>query len=346
MTAVELLPPHEATPANDAWHKLRRDGISASEIAAVLGISPWESPFSMYWRKVHGWGVEVTDEMRAGTRAEPVICQWYEDECDPHENLAMRRAGLYSNTARPWQLATPDRLVHMACASCDGTGNGGWAAPYGCEDCLSTGLGSPVLSLVEAKYVVHGWDGWGEPGTDDIPVYYRAQCLQQLDVLEVDDVQVAAWHGAEFRHYTVRRDEKDLRVMRAAGERFMARLADNDPPPIDEHAATIRSLKALHPSIEDIDLEVPVAFAEGYRRARALSSRVEAVKDRYEARAREMLGNARRLKCNGHLVCSRSIYDQSGDTAELLTLDGEESTVDRLNPGRATSYLTPKGTKK
>ena len=70
------------------------------------------------------------------------------------------------------------------------------------------------------------------------------------------------------------------------------------------------------------------------------------MKDRYEARARATLGNARRLVCNKHLVCSRSIYDQSGDTAELLALDGEESTVDRLNPGRTASYLTPKAGKR
>jgi putative phage-type endonuclease len=349
MTAVELLPAHEATPANDAWHKLRQAGISASEIAAVLGISPWESPFSLYWRKVNGWGVDVNDEMRAGTRAEPVIRQWYEDECDPHENLTVRLAGLYASGERPWQLATPDGLVHMSCGDCDGRGGGGPASgpetSFLCASCYGTGIGSPALSVLECKYLPYSWDGWGEPGTDEIPVYYRAQGLQQLDVLEVEDVQFAAWHGAEFRHYTIRRDEKDLRVMRIAGRDFIDRLANGDPPPIDGHSATVRTLKALHPSIEDMDIDVPVEFAEGYRRARRLAARVDAVKDRYEARARELLGNGRRLMCNGHLVCSRSVYEQSGDTAELLSLDGEESLVDRLNPGRAASYLTPKGRK-
>jgi putative phage-type endonuclease len=340
MSYVELLPSHLATPANETWHTLRSGGISASEIAAVLGLSPWESPFSAFWRKVNGWDVEVNDEMRAGTRAEPVIRQWYADECDPHENLTVRLAGLYASSERPWQLATPDGLIHMACAGCPG------ADPWGCSDCRNTGLGSPALSVLECKYQPYGWDGWGEPGTDEIPVYYRAQCLQQIDVMEVEDAQVAAWHGAEFRHYVVRRDEKDLRVMRIAGRDFMDRIANGDPPPIDGHTATIATLKQLHPSIEDVDIGVPAEFAEGYRRARRLAARVDAVKDRYEARARQLLGTGRRLMCNGHLVCSRSIYDQSGDTAELLSLDGEESLVDRLNPGRAASYLVPNGAKR
>lgn len=321
MSPVELLAPHEATPANPAWHELRRQGISASEIAAVLGISPYQSPFGLYWSKVHGWPTEETPEMIAGRYAEPVIADWFAAECDPHENMVLSYAGLYASGTRRWQLATPDRLIYLGDIR-EGD--------------------QRLAALLECKYLVHGWDGWGEPGTDDIPVHYRAQALQQADVMEVDEVTVAAWHGAEFRTYTVRRDEKDLRVMRAAGRDFMDRLAAGDPPPIDGHTATIAALKQLHPSIEDVDVEVSVEFAEGYRRARQLAARVEAVKDRYEARARHLLGSARRLKCNGHLVCSRSVYEQSGDSAELLALDGEEALVDRLNPGRAASYLTPK----
>lgn len=339
MTAVELLAPHEATPANEKWHELRRQGISASEIAAVLGLSPWDSAFSLYWRKVNGWGVEETPEMVAGRYAEPVIAEWFADACDPHENLAVERAGLYASAERPWELATPDRLIHEACGDCGGRGGGGPASGPEtsglCASCLASGLGSPPLALLECKYVVHGWDGWGEPGTDDVPVWYRAQCLQQLDVMEVDEVSLAAWHGAEFRLYTVRRDEKDLRVMRAAGRDFMDRLTAGDPPPIDGSAATVRTLKALHPSIEDREVQAPVEFAEAYRRARALKARLEKTLDRYEARAREMLGNGNRLTANGHLLCSRSIFDVAESVRAAYT-------VDKLNPGRAASYLTPK----
>src|SRR5262245_52949583 len=60
-----------------AWLEARRKGIGASEIAAVLGISPWESPFSLYWRKVNGWDYEPSSEMEWGTRLEPVIAEKY-----------------------------------------------------------------------------------------------------------------------------------------------------------------------------------------------------------------------------------------------------------------------------
>jgi hypothetical protein len=61
--------------------------------------------------------------------------------------------------------------------------------------------------------------------------------------------------------------------------------------------------------------------------------------DRYEARIREAIGDGRRAECNGKLVASRSVYDQSGDTAELSALDGDWPTVNRLNPGRSASYV-------
>jgi putative phage-type endonuclease len=341
---VELLTPEQATPDNPQWHKLRREGVSASEIAAVLGISPWESPFSLYWSKVNDWHQAENAYMSAGKRAESVIADWYADE---HPDVVVRRSGLYANAERLWQLATPDRLVSGPCVTGGCDGSGAYASGrlvFECPDC--DGKGGPLLALLECKYEVYSWDGWGEDGTDDIPVHYRAQALWQLDVMGVDEVHVAAWHGADFRCYRVRRDEKDLRVMRASARTFLDRLAAGEPPDIDSHTATVGALKRIHPSIEDRDIEVPAEFAEGYRRARQLARRTEAVLDRYEARARELLGNGRRLLCNGHLVCSRSIYDQSGSMVELDSLDADPPTVDRLNPGRATSYLTPKGKKK
>ena len=315
MTAVALLPPHEATPANPKWHELRRAGISASEIAAVMGLSPWGSPFSCYWAKTEGWDTESNADMTAGRYAEAAICQWYADECDPLENLLIQPAGLYASAERPWQLATPDRLLCLPCPECEGAGLVGNIETFGisvCPECLCKP--KKLGALLEAKYLIGGWDGWGEPGTDDIPVYYRAQGLWQADVMEVDEVHFAAWHGAEFRLYRVRRDEKDLRVMRAAGETFMARLADGDPPEIDGHAATIRTLRQLHPDLEDRTAEVAPTLAAGYRRARALKAHAERLLAGFEARLRDQMGNARVAAHDGQKVATRVISEVAEST--------------------------------
>jgi putative phage-type endonuclease len=336
-----VIPPGAATPDNPDWHQARRAGVSASEIAAVLGISPWESAFSLYWRKVNGWEVEGNADMDAGRYCEPAIADWAADHIDPHENLVLAPAGLYASVDRPWQLATPDRLVHLPCATCEG--RRWFSASSPCPDCGATGVSGRPIATLDCKWTGR-WDGWGEPETDELPVYYRAQLLQQCDVMGVDDWFVPVLGPGGFRLYRGRRDPKDIRVLRAGGAAFAARLVAGDPPDIDSHTATVDAQKRLH-HLGQGDVEIPVELAEGYRRARALRSRIEARVDGYEARLREALGDdyARAVcgtdgKGRARLVASRSVYDQSSDLAELDSLDTDRAVVDRLNPGRAASY--------
>src|SRR5258708_12583584 len=48
MTATLVLP---GTGAEADWHEARRKGITASEIAVLMGLSPWSSPYALYHRK-------------------------------------------------------------------------------------------------------------------------------------------------------------------------------------------------------------------------------------------------------------------------------------------------------
>lgn len=334
MSATELIPARHATPANPEWHRIRRGGISASEIAGVLGISPWDSAFSLYWRKVEGWDTQATEDMSTGTILEAGIADLWADRCDPHENLVIVRAGLYASDERPWQLATPDRLIHPACPCCDGRGgcdSGCSGVPGACSDCRNTGLGGPADEVLECKWT-GTWDGWGDVGSDDIPPHYRAQVLQQCDVLGIGEWSLAVLGPSGFRHYHGvydRAARRDIILMRRAGEAFVQRLVDLDPPPVDDgHPATIAALRRIHPSMTDTEIEVDATFADGWRRARALRSRAEALCDRYEARARDQLGAGHRLTNGGTLVASRSIYERK-------PYEVGPATIDKLNPGKA-----------
>lgn len=336
MTAIELLPPNEAVHGNERWYELRRQGITASEIAIVLGISPYGSPFSLYWQKLNDWRDDGNAYTSAGRHLEDAIADWWMAECDPLENLFAVPGGLYAHRERPWQLATPDRLLHLPCPECQG---GTVRFMYGCPKCFGSMLSGPPLALIECKWVAYSWDGWGEPGTDEIPVYYRAQGLWQLDVLGVDEVHFAALGPGGFRSYVVRRDEDDLELMRAAGLEFHQRLESGDAPDLDSHSATLDTLRRLHPSVGEGDVEVSVDLAERYRIARADRKDAEERVDRCEAEIRAALGSDfNRAVCGKKLVASRSVYGQSGDQAELTALEDDWPVVDRLNPGRSASY--------
>jgi putative phage-type endonuclease len=340
MTYTQLLSAAEARPENPRWHELRREGVTASEIAAVMGISPWNSPFGLYWQKRNGWATDDNPEMAAGRRYEPVVADWYKEVADPLEVFRMERAGLYASLERPWQLATPDRLVYNQCDECDGTGycrikRFGYQKTA-CEDCFGAGFTGPAFATVECKYVIASWDGWGEDSTDIVPVHVRAQAQWQMDVMDVDECHVAAAHMAELRVYVIRRDDGDLRVMRAAAQRFLRRLAEDDPPEIDGHDATLWTLKQLHPDLEDRRQEISPLVADGYRRARALKQRAEVTADLWEARLRNEMGNARLAYCDGRKVASRSVYALGGEHYDLHALDGISPLVDKLTPARSS----------
>jgi len=316
--SAALLTPHDAD--RDAWLAARRKGIGASEIAAVMGISPWESPFSLYWRKVNGWDVEETEQMRTGTLLEPAIADWAAEEIDPLGNLMFVAAGLYASTERPWQLATPDRLVYVACTDCDGPG---WA----CGVCDGSGVKGAPGAVLECKWT-GSWDGWGEQETDDIPVHYRAQVQQQCDVMDVADWFLAVLGPSGFRLYRGRRDERDLTTMRERGRRFMANLDAGVAPPLDEHHATLTTVKRLHPDLDDTTAEISDLLAAGYRRACDMHRTAKGLKARYEIALRAEMGASRTaVTPDGEFVASRSIYDVAEHTVQA-------HRVDRLNPPR------------
>jgi putative phage-type endonuclease len=322
MTTVELLASGEATPDNPRWHELRRAGVTASEIAAVMGLSKWNSPFSLYWQKVNGWATEDNEIMAAGRHLEATIADWWAAEnADALGDPPLMRAGLYAHPERTWQLATPDRKARFRLA--------GRMVTHG---------------ILECKWVAYSWDGWGEPGTDEVPVAYRCQALWQLDVMGVNEVHVAALGPGGFRSYLVRRDEADLKLMREAGEDFVRRLTEGDPPPLDSHTATLGALKRLHPEVGEGPVEVNPKLAEDYREARAARANAEGWVAAVEAQIRSALGSQyQRAVSNGLLVASRSIFETRRIDSSRLREEKPEiaaaytttTTVDKLTPGRA-----------
>lgn len=287
----------------EAWLAARRKGIGASEIAAVLGISPWESPFSLYWRKVNGWNYEPSAAMDWGNRLEDAIAQAYADR---HvDDWLVERAGLMEGP-EPWILATPDRLL---------------TTPVPDEQrCYRVPPGVPLMStlaVLELKTAHSAHDGWGETGTSEIPVTYRAQVQWQMLVVGVQWAHVAVLiGGSDYREYEVLRDERDIAVMVEAGRRFMARIENGDPPPLDDHHATLATVKRLHPDLDDdATAEVDEQMGANYLRACRAYKVAEKAKARYETLLRDQMGRAKRaVTPSGRKVATRTVSEIAAST--------------------------------
>jgi putative phage-type endonuclease len=313
MSPVELLAAHEAVRDNPRWHEIRRQGVTASEIPVILGLSTWDSPWSLWHRKR---GLIIDDDSESagwGRRLEPVIVQAWAEQ---HADLVAAPAGLYRHREREWQMATPDALVLGGDCNC------GAAADVLCS-CIPDTVG-----LLECKHP-YDWTGWGDDGTDDVPAAYAAQTLWQLDVMDLDVCHLAAYSRHSMREYLIRRDAEDavadLELMRKLALEF---LRSAEPPPLDGHPATLRAVKALHPDLEDREQEVTNRVAVYYEVAVRELDAAKARAKHAEAELRAAAGNARYiLNPQGEKIATRSVYDRKGYWVK-------PTTVNKLIPAR------------
>jgi putative phage-type endonuclease len=298
--AVEILPAEAYR--SPLWHEARRGTVSASEISAVLGLSPYSSPFDLWWSKRLGDSKSDNRAMSRGRRVEPLILEDFQDE---HPHLLLRSFGLVQNIARPWQVFTPDALAYEAGR-------------------IDPSEHDPV-AVVEAK-TDGGSDEWGERGTDEVPVHYRAQAIYQMDVVGVDLAYVPMWRGFDYRLYQVPYDAEDAAFMRDEARRFLDSLEADEEPPIDSHVATTERLKRLHPSVIDEPVDVPAVVVRQYLAAKRLKDTATDRVALAENRLRHVLGAHKTGEVDGVKVCSRSVYDVKASLRKYPAY-----TVSRLN---------------
>lgn len=164
MTAESMgLSPHQL--------EVRRQGIGASEIGAVLGLDTRRTPFDIWASKTQPQFKAGGDDAMAlfGHLIEPVIAKLYQYETGAS---LVYLGDLTHRLADTIALATPDYGVSPATA-----------AHYGL---------SPFESLVQCKSRDYRtFRAFGEPGTDQVPAEIGVQVQWEAMVLRVPMVHVA-----------------------------------------------------------------------------------------------------------------------------------------------------------
>jgi putative phage-type endonuclease len=158
---------------NESWHEQRRAGIGGSDVAALLGISKWKTPFQLYQEKRGELPPQEDNEaMYWGRMLEPVVRQAYEEKTGKRVTVP---DSIIKHPDHPFMLANLDGLT---------------------DD----------RRVLEIKTARSGSD-WGEPGTDEIPTYYLTQLQHYLCVTGLQLADVAVLIGsADFRIYHVQAD--------------------------------------------------------------------------------------------------------------------------------------------
>lgn len=279
-------------PGSPKWHAARAHGIGGSEIAAVLGLSPFESRFSL-WHRKKGMvrPVEQNDVMYWGNLLEPVVRDEFNRRHrgdflgEPGSFPAALPIGTWHAAGRPWQIANPDGVIHH------------WEN--------MGGLSGRRWMLYEGK-TAYSDDGWGEPGTDEIPVYYRTQVLWYLDVFGLKTCHVAVLiSGSDYREYQVEYSADECELMRTKAAEFLDDLNSGKRPDIDAHSATYEVVRELHPDIADVKFDVPGHIAIPYLDAITAHKASAAEKLRTAAVLADAMGPARRAVFDGDQIAMR-----------------------------------------
>ncbi len=102
-------------PANrEEWLEVRKSGIGSSEVATIVGLNPWETPYQLWRRKV---GLDKPKEenfaMRAGHYLEDAVSRFWMDETG--RQIIKRSAGdwIIRDNDRPYLQVSPDRTYWL-----------------------------------------------------------------------------------------------------------------------------------------------------------------------------------------------------------------------------------------
>lgn len=278
------------TPGTAAWDEARAGlTITATEIAAVVGLSPWTSRFTL-WHKKAGLPTppfEMNPAVEWGNRLEDAVAAKWQDE---HPGYLAAPAGTWQHRNRDWQRATPDRLIYPQ--------------PAGEFD-----VPEQAVELLEVKTSPFG-DGWGPDGSDEIPVHYRCQAMWQMDTTGLRTTRFAVLVGGwDYREYTVAYDEDDAYVLRSAAEEFLADVRNEVRPPIDGATDTYQTIRVQPDGLEDRDVEIPAELAARWDAAYQALATASADLTQVRGEVLDLIGDGKRAVCDGRRIAYRTVRD-------------------------------------
>lgn len=159
---------------HDEWLKARKEGIGASEVGAIIGVSPFETPFSIFLKKTGQVPPEPENEaMLMGHLLEDAVAKRWEIETGQKVIKASAADIIYVHPEYDYMRVTPDRIAKGR------------------------------KKLLECKTTAMPVD------EDNLPPYWVAQVIYQQFVTGIHDADLA-WleSGRRFGYANIPYDEE------------------------------------------------------------------------------------------------------------------------------------------
>ena len=194
MRQYEFVP---AEQGSDPWLELRKTGITATDMTAIMGVSPWKTAFALYAEK--SGLVEpapVGEAAHRGLILEDAVATWWESQ---HPGKKLRRSnGVIRMKDVSWAMCSIDRMVQ------------------GEDHIVEIKTSSSPLWRI------------------GIPEFVNVQCQWQLLISGFPQMTVAALLGGlVFKEETVKADIGLQTEMFRKAEQFRKALETKTPPALD-----------------------------------------------------------------------------------------------------------------
>lgn len=292
----------------DEWLRSRRNGIGASEAAAIVGQSPWSSPYQVWLDKTGQIpvGGEETEAMYFGTLLEDTIGRAVAERT----GWAVEPVNAtFAHPEHDWMLASPDRLIH---------------------------LDPDVIGLLEIKnsggYKLDEWRS-GEPDDQGVwrggeaPLHYILQVQHQHAVMGTSIGYIGALLGGNrLCIVEVARDDDLIEMLIERESSFWYdHVGTNLAPPLDGMQSTTDALTQIFAESDPtktVELDESIARAViNYADASSAEAKAKEAKTLAGNILRDALGDAEQATYEGVPVASwkgqaTDRFDQSAFKSE------------------------------
>lgn len=288
----------------DAWLAARKVGLGGSDLAVILGLSPFKTPLGLWLEKTG----RAADDDLAARRRSVRFGSFAEDFVAAEYTLATGRAvqrfTRMLHHPRAPILGNLDRLVIPAGAKV--------AAHQGQ---IRTELGLECKTASAFAALDQG--AWGESGTDHVPPAYLVQCAAYMALSGCMrwDLAVLFGNGAgdrDFRIYHLARDAELEAMLEARAAEWWRRHVEADMPPEPTSEADVALLypRSTPRTVQaDGDAERAVA---NLAHARAERAAIEDAEAAAAMRVKTILGEADTLAAGERVLAT---WKSARDTA-------------------------------
>lgn len=209
--------------SREQWIKLRRNSVGGSDAAAIVGLNPYSTPYSVWADKTGKLPEQEDNEaMRQGRDLEAYVASRW---CESTGKKVRMNNAILKNPEYPWAHANIDRQV---------VGE-------------NAGLECKTTSIMNLKKFKNG----------EYPEQYYVQCVHYMAVTGADRWYLGVLvlnHG--FHEFIIERDQAEIDALMDAERIFWEYVEKNVPPPVDGLYPTTDAMQFVynHPINDEVDL--------------------------------------------------------------------------------------------